>query len=330
MTADQTPGDAASSAAGADGDTVPEGGVVAANGAAAGYRPAGTLRLRTEIRRQVTRRRTRWVLGFLALLPVILFLAFRFGSDSGGSGNNGGGDGFVSMAKSGGANFTVFTLFVSASFLLVVVVALFCGDTVASEASWGSLRYLLAAPVPRSRLLAVKLLVGLLFSALALVLLTGVALLVGTLAFGWRPLQTMTGDSIPAGVAVLRIVGVVGYLAVTLLVAAGLAFLLSVLTDAALGAVGGAVLLFIVSSILDQVTALGSLRSLLPTHYQDAFTGLLTEPVQWDQMAKGAISALLVRRRPHRTGLVAFPPQGRHLLALALHHRVQQARVPAL
>ncbi len=262
-------------------------------GAAAGYRPGGTLRLRTEIRRQVTRRRTRWVLGFLALLPVILFLAFRFGSDGSRSGDTGNSDGFVAMAKSGAANFTVFTLFVSASFLLVVVVALFCGDTVASEASWGSLRYLLAAPVPRSRLLAVKLLVGLLFSAVALALLTGVALLVGTLAFGWHPLQTMTGDSIPPGAAVLRIVGVAIYLAITLLVAAALAFLLSVLTDAALGAVGGAVLLFIVSSILDQVTALGSLRSILPTHYQDAFTGLLTEPVQWDQMTRGAISALL-------------------------------------
>ena len=45
-------------------------------------------------------------------------------------------------------------------FLLVVVVALFCGDTVASEASWGSLRYLLAIPVPRARLLGVKLIVG--------------------------------------------------------------------------------------------------------------------------------------------------------------------------
>ena len=51
--------------------------------------------------------------------------------------------------------------FVSAGFLLVVAVALFCGDTVASEASWASLRYLLAAPVPRARLLRQKLAVAL-------------------------------------------------------------------------------------------------------------------------------------------------------------------------
>ena len=48
----------------------------------------------------------------------------------------------------------------SAGFLLVVAVALFCGDTVASEAGWSSLRYLLAAPVPRTRLLRQKLAVA--------------------------------------------------------------------------------------------------------------------------------------------------------------------------
>src|ERR671914_230268 len=49
-----------------------------------------------------------------------------------------------------------------------------------------------------------------------------------------------------------------------------------------LGAVGGAVLLVILSSILDQIQALGGLRNLLPTHYNDAWLGLLSTPVQAD------------------------------------------------
>ena len=57
------------------------------------------------------------------------------------------------VAASGRSTSPRHCLFVSAGFLLVVPVALFCGDTVASEASWSSLRYLLAAPVPRARLL---------------------------------------------------------------------------------------------------------------------------------------------------------------------------------
>jgi ABC-2 type transport system permease protein len=79
---------------------------------------------------------------------------------------------------------------------------------------------------------------------------------------------------------------------VILLVVAGLAFLLSVTTDAALGAVGGAVLLWILSGILDQIEALGTLRNLLPTHYSEAWIGLLSTPMQTDDLVKGAISAV--------------------------------------
>jgi len=264
----------------------------ATGGAVAGYRPGATLSLGAEWRRQASRRRTQLALGFMVLLPLIVLAAFQFGG--GGDDDNGGGEfsSLVELATSGGLNFTLFTIFVSASFLLVVTVALFCGDTVASEASWGSLRYLLAAPVPRARLLTVKLLVALGYSALALVLLAGTALLIGTLRYGWSPLRSTVAADIPAGDGLLRLLGVLGYLAVGLLVVAGLAFLLSVITDAPLGAVGGAVLLVILSSILDQITALGGLRNLLPTHYNDAWLGLLSTPVQADDMVKGAISAV--------------------------------------
>ncbi len=261
------------------------------SGAAAGYRPFATLPLRAEFRRQASRRRTQLALGFMVLLPLIILIAFQFGS---GDDDNGRGEfgSLVEFATSGGLNFTLFTLFVSASFLLVVVVALFCGDTVASEASWGSLRYLLAVPVPRARLLAVKLLVALTYSALALLLLAGTALLLGTLRYGWEPLRSTVAAQLEPGEGLLRLLAVLGYLAVVLLVVAGLAVLLSVSTDAALGAVGGAVLLWILSSILDQITALGVLRAFLPTHYSTAWLGLLSTPIQTDDVVRGAISAI--------------------------------------
>jgi ABC-2 type transport system permease protein len=264
------------------------------DGSATGYRPTGTLTFRTELRRQASRRRTQLALGFMFVLPLIILVAFELGGRS----NSRGGrrDQFAALADiatSGGLNFALFTLLVSASFLLIVVVALFCGDTVASEASWGSLRYLLAVPVPRARLLGSKLLVSLFSCAVALVLLTGTALAAGTLRYGWHPLRTTVAGDIPAGTAAVRLAAILGYLAVSLLVVASLAFLLSVSTDAPLGAVGGAVLLQILSSILDQITALGSLRVVLPTHYAQAWLGLLSNPVQTDDMVKGIVSSLI-------------------------------------
>jgi ABC-2 type transport system permease protein len=262
--------------------------------AAPNYRPSATLSIWAEVRRQASRRRTQLALGFMVLLPLIVLVAFEFGSNNGGDDDNGGGafGSLVDLATSGGLNFTLFCLAVSAGFLVVVVVALFCGDTVASEASWGSLRYLLAIPVPRARLLGVKLIVALAYSLAALLTLAAVALLAGTLRYGWHPLGSTVAAQIPAGQGLLRLLLILGYLAVTLLVVAGLAFLLSVLTDAALGAVGGAVLLWILSSILDQITALGSIRSFLPSHFSDAWLGVLSTPIQTDDMAKGAISAI--------------------------------------
>src|SRR3712207_5301533 len=182
--------------------------------AATGSRPGRRLPIWAEAKRQAARRRTQLARGCMALLPIIVLVAFEFGG--GDDDDNGGGEfsSLVELATSGALNFTLFCLFVSASFLLVVVVALFFGDTVASEASWGSLRYLLAVPVPRARLLGVKLVVALGYSLLALATLAGTALLIGTLRYGWSPLSSTVAAEMPAGEGVLRLLAILGYLAV--------------------------------------------------------------------------------------------------------------------
>lgn len=256
-----------------------------ADGSARGYRAWRTMPFWVEVRRQATRRRTQIALGFLVLLPFLLVAAFKLGDDD----NRDGAPALVDLATNGAANFTFFTLFVATGFLLVVVVALFAGDTVASEASWSSLRYLLASPVPRSHLLRRKLLVALSYSLLALVLLPTVAYLAGGLFFSWEPLRSPLGTTLGTGEGLFRIVIAVGYLALSLVFVAALAFLCGVWTDAPLGAVGGAVLLVIVSNILDAVTALGDWRQYLPTHYAYAWTDVLGSTVQWEAMARGVL-----------------------------------------
>jgi ABC-2 type transport system permease protein len=261
---------------------------VTGEGGAAGYRANRTLGLRVELARQLRRRRTQITFGLLIVLPFILLLAFEFGSGGGNRQSNG----FVDLAKTSGPNFTTFGLFASTGFLVVVVVALLFGDTVASEASWSSLRYLLAMPVPRSRLLRQKALVAALLSITALLVLMLVALGVGTVRYGAGDLVSPTGESLHFGPAVLQLLLAVAYLVVQLSWVAGLALLLSVSTDAPLGAVGGAVLLSILSQILDQITALGGARDWLPTHYGFAWSQLLATDVQWAQLAYGAFSGV--------------------------------------
>ncbi|HEX3782184.1 MAG TPA: ABC transporter permease subunit [Pseudonocardiaceae bacterium] len=259
------------------------------NGSANGYRAARTMPVRVELRRQIRRRRTQLSLGFLVLLPFLLLIAFKVGN---GSSNRSSGQ-LVDLASTSGANFTIFALFASSSFLLVVVIALFFGDTVASEASWSSLKYLLAIPIPRGRLLRQKAIVSGLLSLLGLILLPAVSLLVGVLAYGSGDLVSPTGEALPFGTAVGRIAIAVAFLAVQLLWVAGLALLLSVSTNAPLGAVGGAVLASILSEILDSITALGGLREYLPTHYALAWADLFSTNVDWGDIVRGILSALI-------------------------------------
>ncbi|MEU6478870.1 ABC transporter permease [Streptomyces sp. NPDC047017] len=257
--------------------------------AAPGYRAARTLPLRVELARQLKRRRTLIMGGVLAALPFVLLVAFAIGGDPG---SRNGQVTLMDTATASGANFAAVNLFVSAGFLLVVPVALFCGDTVASEASWSSLRYLLAAPVPRARLLWSKLAVGLGLSLAAMVLLPVVALAAGTAAYGWGPLKIPTGGALDPGTAAQRLAVVVAYVFVSQLVTAALAFWLSTRTDAPLGAVGGAVGLTIVGNVLDAVTALGHWRAFLPAHWQYAWADAVQPHPEWSGMIQGtAVSA---------------------------------------
>ncbi|MGD9530018.1 ABC transporter permease [Pseudonocardia sp.] len=254
-----------------------------------GYRPNHTLPLRVELVRQLRRRRTQVTFGLVALLPVILWIAFELADDGPPTGSLN----LVDLAKGSAANFAVFALFASAGFLLVVVVALFFGDTVASEASWSSLRYLLAAPIPRARLLRQKAIVAAALSLAAILLLPVVALLVGSLAYGTGNLVTPTGESLSFATAAGRVLLGGVYIWVHLIWVAALAMLLSVSTDAPLGAVGGAVMVSIVSQILDQITALEDLRNVLPTHYANAWAALLAQQVDWGDITRGVFSAVL-------------------------------------
>ena len=255
------------------------------------YQANQTLPYRVELYRQLKRKRTAFAYGFVLSLPILVAIAVKFGP----SGNSGGptrlGSGttdFIGLATLGAANFTTTMLYFSTPFLLVTVIALFNGDTVASEASWSTLRYLLASPVPRTRLLLQKIKVSLTLSLIAVLLVPLSAWIVGAIAFGFKPLQTPLGATFDNATALSRIGIMTGYLAISLLFVAGLAFYLSVRTDAPLGAVGVAVGISILLNILDAITALGVVREWLPVHYAFSWFDALSITIDWSQMIRGA------------------------------------------
>ena len=255
------------------------------------YQARETLPYRVELYRQLKRKRTAFAYAFVVSLPILVAVAVKFGPSGSGNGPARVGAGttdLIGLATVGAANFTVTMLYFSTPFLLVTVVALFNGDTVASEASWSTLRYLLASPVPRTRLLLQKIKVSLTLSLVAVLLVPVSAWLVGWIAFGQAPLQTPLGANFDNSDALVRIAIISGYLAISYLFIAGLAFYLSVRTDAPLGAVGVAVGISVLLSILDTISALGAIRNWLPVHYSFTWFDALSSTIDWSGMIRGA------------------------------------------
>jgi len=261
------------------------------------YSPKKTLPYRVEMYRQLKRKRTLFSYIFVMSLPIIVALAVKFGTSGNSTGPTRFGSGtadLIGLATKGAANFTSTMFYFATPFLLVAVISIFNGDTVASEANWSTLRYLLASPVPRTRLLIQKLKVSLTLSAFAIVILVGTAWIVGRIAFGNAPLLTPLGVTMQLHVAIPRLLIVAGYLAINLLVVAGLAFYLSVATDVPLGAVGGAIGVMILSNILDAISGLGSLRNWLPTHYSFSWIDAFSSTIDWTQMVRGASYSIML------------------------------------
>ena len=251
------------------------------------YSARRTLSVRVELTRQLRRRRTAAAFGLVIALPVVVVLAVEFGSSAGGGGLADGDFDVFGLMASGPWNFALSGLFFSSAFLLVILAAMFLGDTVAGEASWSTMRYLLAAPVPRRRFLFVKAVVGLLLTLSMLFVLVATAFVLGLLAFGDGTLVSPLSGALGVGESSVRLAVITGYIAVTLLVPAGVAFLASVSTDVPLGAVGAAVVIVVVANILDAIEALGSIRALLPTRYAGAWADALGPSIVWDEMAVG-------------------------------------------
>lgn len=259
------------------------------DGSVAGYRAHRTLRLSVELQRQWRRKRTQLVLAFLALLPCILVVALEIGEHEPDRRSTG----FIDLATASAPNFAVLALFVSGSFLLPMIVALYFGDTVASEASWASLKYLLSIPVPRHRLLRQKTAASAVLSTCSLAVLPLVSLGLGTLWYGTGAAVSPDGDALPFGDSVVALALGTAYIVIQLSWVAALGLLLSVSANTPLGAVGGTLLVSVLSQILDQLTVLGDLRDFLPTHFTFAWLDLIATDIDWTEMATGALSAAL-------------------------------------
>jgi ABC-2 type transport system permease protein len=133
--------------------------------------------IRVELRKLLRRPRTWVVILLIDALPTLVAVLLALTDLAPRPGT---GPAFLSAVLANGVLFPAAALAIVLPLFLPVSVAVVAGDSVAGEAQAGTLRYLLARPVGRTRLLVAKLVAVLAFVAMAVVIVTITAYFVGT------------------------------------------------------------------------------------------------------------------------------------------------------
>lgn len=261
----------------------------ASGGSAGGLlRPLGLGLFRSELVTTFRRWRTLALLGVLMLVPVMVGIAVKIETSDGGTvgGGEGGGPAFIAQVTNNGL-FLVFTsLAVTLPFFLPMTVGVIAGDSIAGEASSGTLRYLLVAPAGRTRLLLVKYATTLVFCLAATLVVAVSALAVGSLLFPVGEVTLLSGTTVSFGDGLLRALFIAVLVALSLVGLAALGVFISTLTNSGVTAMAATVGLLMTFQILDTIPQLHAIHPYLFPHYWLSFGDILRDPVYWDQLVK--------------------------------------------
>ena len=252
--------------------------------------------IRVELVKLFGRRRT-WVAVFLLnLLPTIVcgLLAWTRIAPRPGQ-----GPAFLSAVVANGSLFAIAALAIVLPLFLPIAVSVVAGDAIAGEAQGGTLRYLLARPVGRTRLLVAKLVSVVAFVLVSVVTVVLIGFAVGHLLLGDAPLSaamvSISGSVLTPGQVAWRTALAVALVTFSMLGVAAMALFLSTFTDSPLSASLGAMAFLIGSSLLLTVDAARPLQPYLPTRYWLSFVDLYRDPILWSQIERGvALQAVYV------------------------------------
>ena len=276
-----------------------------------------------ELLKLVRRLRTWLTIGLICALPLIvaIFIAVTHLAPPPGQGSA-----FLSAVLNEGQLYPAAALALVLPVFLPVAVAVVAGESIAGEASTGTLRYLLARPVGRTRLLVAKLFAVTTFTLIAVIAVAVTSYAAGVLilgpsraaAVGVAPgtsgaIAPGTGGAPTAGLQsgaaitslsgapltflelIERILGAMAFITVSMLGVAAIALFLSTLTDSALGAALGALAVLVASEVLVTLGAASAVQPYLPTRYWLAWIDFFRQPIFWPDIQRGfAIQAVYV------------------------------------
>ncbi|GAA1554705.1 ABC transporter permease [Kribbella hippodromi] len=237
----------------------------------------------SELRLVFGRARTQVGLGVLAAVPLLIGIAIKI------TGSGGGTEGFIGQIAGNGLFLIVASLGLSLPFFLPTAVTVVSGESLAGEASLGTLRSMLTAPAGRSRLLAAKMVALAVFCLAATMVIWISGLIVGFILFPVGDVLLLSGSTVSLGDGLLRALGIAIVIALSLLGLAGIGLFVSSLTSTPLAAMAATFGTFIVLGIMTAIPQLHAIQPWLLMYRWQSFADLLRDPPYWHDIGRNLL-----------------------------------------
>jgi ABC-2 type transport system permease protein len=247
-----------------------------------------------ELRITFFRRRNQLLLLVAVLFPLLIGIGLKAAAPhGGGGGGNGPGANSAAFFNQLAGN-GVFLTFIALSLLLIlvlpVVVAVVAGDSIAGEAGYGTLRYLLAVPAGRSRLLLVKYAAIVVWCVAAVFIVSATALAVGAVLFPVGPVTLLSGTTVSLASGLVSVLWVTLYLCAAMAAVGAIGLAISTFTEHSIGAIAALMILIVASEVVDNIPQFATVAPYLPTHWWNSFDALLRTPVDTTTLWHGLLS----------------------------------------
>ena len=255
---------------------------------------------RWEVAKLLAQKRTYLGLGAAMLVPVVFVVVLVLQT---------GGPNDVPLGRyirDTGLAVPFVVLFFMSIWGLPLITALVAGDIVAAESHNGTLKTILTRSRERGEVFAGKVLAALAYTVTVVLAMGLVALVAGSLAWGFHPLTSLSGTQVAAGHGLLLLVASLAIYVLPLAGIAAFGILLSTVTRNSAAAVVGTLMWALLMQLLGVLPGTERVRPYLLGTQFEAWHGLLRVPADLVPVGRAAWVCGLYIGIPLVAGYVVF------------------------